>query len=78
MTEDRDSGGGGGWHDLMEDEQQRYARVFTTMLSLGGSGFLAEWQRKKELSELRRVSKAADPMLAGVPAKREGRAHPCC
>lgn len=79
MTEERDGDRGRGWHDFTEDEQQqRYARVFTTMLSLGGGGFLAERQRKKELAERRRISKAADPMLAGVPAKRKGRAHPCC
>ena len=73
MTEERDGDRGRGWHDLTEDEQQRYARVFTTMLSLGGGGFLAERQRKKELAERRRISKAADPMLAGVPTKRKRR-----
>ena len=76
MTEERDGDRGRGWHDFTEDEQQRYARVFTTMLSLGGGGFLAERQRKKELAERRRISKAADPMLAGVPTKRKGRARP--
>ena len=72
MTEDRDSGGRR-WHDLMEDEQQRFMRVLTTMMALGASGFLAEKRQKEELAERRRISKVADSMLAGVPIKRKRR-----
>ena len=79
MTEERDRDRW--WSELPEDERQRYLKVFGAMLAIGASRFRAEQRRRQEeaeLSELRRVSKAADPMLAGVPAKREGRAHPCC
>ena len=79
MTEERD--GNRWWNELPEDERQRYLKAFGAMLAIGASRFRAEQRRRQEeaeLSELRRVSKAADPMLAGVPAKREGRAHPCC
>ena len=80
MTEERD--GDSWWNELPEDERQRYLKAFGAMLAIGASRFRAEQRRRQEeeaeLSELRRVSKAADPMLAGVPAKREGRAHPCC
>ena len=79
MTEERD--GDRWWNELPEDERQRYLKAFGAMLAIGASRFRAEQRRRQkeaELSELRRVSKAADPMLAGVPAKREGRAHPCC
>ena len=72
MTEDRDSGGRR-WHDLMEDEQQRFMRVLTTMMALGASGFLAAKRQKEELAERRRISKVADSMLAGVPIKRKRR-----
>ena len=79
MTEERD--GNRWWNELPEDERQRYLKAFGAMLAIGASRFRAEQRRRQkeaELSELRRISKAADPMLAGVPAKREGRAHPCC
>ena len=79
MTEERD--GDRWWNELPEDEGQRYLKAFGAMLAIGASRFRAEQRRRQEeaeLSELRRISKAADPMLAGVPAKREGRAHPCC
>ena len=79
MTEERD--GNRWWNELPEDERQRYLKAFGAMLAIGASRFRAEQRRQQEeaeLSELRRVSKAADPMLAGVPAKRKGRAHPCC
>ena len=79
MTEERD--GDRWWNELPEDERQRYLRAFGAMLAIGASRFRAEQRRRQEeaeLCELRRISKAADPMLAGVPAKREGRAHPCC
>ena len=79
MTEERD--GDRWWDELPEDERQRYLKAFMAMLAIGASRFRAEQRRRQEeaeLSELRRVSKAADPMLAGVPAKHSGRAHPCC
>lgn len=79
MTEERN--GDRWWNELPEDERQRYLKAFGAMLAIGASRFRAEQRRRQEeaeLSELRRISKAADPMLAGVPAKREGRAHPCC
>lgn len=79
MTEERD--GDRWWNELPEDERQRYLKAFGCMLAIGASRFRAEQCRRKkeaELSELRRISKAADPMLAGVPAKCKGRAHPCC
>ena len=79
MTEERD--GDRWWDELPEDERQRYLKAFGAMLAIGAGRFRAEQRRRQEeaeLSELRRISKAADPMLAGVPAKREGRAHPCC
>ena len=79
MTEERDRDRW--WNELPEDERQRYLKAFGAMLAIGASRFRAEQRRRQkeaELSELRRVSKAADPMIAGVPAKRKGRAHPCC
>ena len=79
MTEERDRDRW--WNELPEDERQRYLKAFGAMLAIGASRFRAEQRRRQEeaeLSELRRISKAADPMIAGVPAKREGRAHPCC
>ena len=79
MTEERDRDRW--WNELPEDERQRYLKAFGAMLAIGASRFRAEQRRRQEeaeLSELRRVSKAADPMLAGVPAKRKRRAHPCC
>ena len=79
MTEERDRDRW--WDELPEDERRRYLKAFGAMLAIGASRFRAEQRRRQEeaeLSELRRISKAADPMLAGVPAKREGRAHPCC
>ena len=79
MTEERD--GDRWWDELPEDERQRYLKAFGAMLAIGASRFRAEQRRRQEeaeLSELRRVSKAADPMLAGVPEKHRGRAHPCC
>ena len=79
MTEERD--GDRWWDELPEDERQRYLKAFGVMLAIGASRFRAEQRRRQEeaeLSELRRISKAADPMIAGVPAKHRGRAHPCC
>ena len=79
MTEERDRDRW--WNELPEDERQRYLKAFGAMLAIGASRFRAEQRRRQkeaELSELRRISKAADPMLAGVPAKCKGRAHPCC
>ena len=77
MTEERD--GNRWWNELPEDERQRYLKAFGDMLAIGASRFRAEQRRRQkeaELSELRRVSKAADPMLAGVPEKHRGRARP--
>ena len=77
MTEERD--GDRWWDELPEDERQRYLKAFGAMLAIGASRFRAEQRRRQEeaeLSELRRVSKAADPMLAGVPEKHRGRARP--
>ena len=79
MTEERDRDRW--WNELPEDERQRYLKAFGAMLAIGASRFRAEQRRRQEeaeLSELRRVSKAADPMLAGVPEKHRGRARPCC
>ena len=76
MTEERD--GDRWWDELPEDERQRYLKAFMAMMSISVSIYQARRRQEAELSELRRISKAADPMLAGVPAKREGRAHPCC
>ena len=79
MTEERDRDRW--WDELPEDERQRYVKAFGAMLAIGASRFRAEQRRRQEeaeLSELRRVSKVADPMLAGFPAKHSGRAHPCC
>lgn len=79
MTEERDRDRW--WNELPEDERQRYLKAFGCMLVIGAIRFRAEQRRRQEeaeLSELRRVSKAADPMIAGVPAKHRGRAHPCC
>ena len=75
MTEERDRDRW--WNELPEDERQRYLKAFGAMLAIGASRFRAEQRRRQEaeLSELRRISKAADPMLAGVPAKRKGRAR---
>ena len=77
MTEERDRDRW--WNELPEDERQRYLKAFGCMLAIGASRFRAEQRRRQEeaeLSELRRVSKAADPMLAGIPAKPRGRARP--
>ena len=76
MTEERDRDRW--WSELPEDERQRYLKAFMSMMSISVSIYQARRRQEAELSELRRISKAADPMLAGVPAKREGRAHPCC
>ena len=76
MTEERD--GDRWWNELPEDERQRYLKAFGCLLAIGASRFRAERRRRQEeaeLSELRRISKAADPMLAGVSAKRKGRAR---
>ena len=77
MTEERD--GDSRWSERPEDERLRHLRTLWDMLATGASRFLAEQRRRQEeaeLSELRRVSKAADPMLAGVPEKHRGRARP--
>ena len=77
MTEERDRDRW--WNELPEDERQRYLKAFGAMLAIGASRFRAEQRRRQEeaeLSELRRISKAADPMLAGVPEKHRGRARP--
>ena len=74
MTEERD--GDRRWNELPEDERQRYLKAFGCILAIGAIRFQASRRREAELSELRRISKAADPMLAGVPAKRKGRARP--
>lgn len=79
MTEERD--GDRWWNELPEDARQRYLKAFMAMLAIGASRFRDDQRRllkEPELTELRLVSKAADPMLAGVPAKHRGRAHPCC
>ena len=79
MTEERD--GDSRWSERPEDERLRHLRTLWDMLATGASRFRAEQRRRQEeaeLSELRRVSKVADPMLAGFPAKHSGRAHPCC
>ena len=76
MTEERD--GNRWWNELPEDERQRYLKAFGAMLAIGACRFRADQRRRQqeaELSELRRISKSADPMLAGVPAKRKGRAR---
>lgn len=72
MTEERD--GDRWWNELPEDERQRYLKAFGCMLAIGASRFRAEQRRRQkeaELSELRRISKAADPMIAGLPAKED-------
>ena len=79
MTEERD--GDRWWNELPEDERQRYLKAFMAMMSISISIDQAKRRREaelSELSELRRVSQAADPMLAGAPAKRRGRARTCC
>ena len=76
MTEERD--GDRWWNELPEDERQRYLKAFGCLLAIGASRFRADQRRRQkeaELSDIRRISKAADPMLAGVPAKRRGRAR---
>ena len=77
MTEERDRDRW--WNELPEDERQGYLKAFGAMLAIGASRFRAEQRRRQEeaeLSELRRISKAADPMLAGGPEKHRGRARP--
>ena len=77
MTEERD--GDSRWSERPEDERLRHLRALWGMLAPVASRFLAEQGRRQkaaELSELRRISKAADPMIAGVPAKHRGRARP--
>ena len=74
MTEERD--GDRWWNEPPEDERLRHLRALWAMLAKGASRFRAEQRRRQkeaELSELRRISKAADPMLAGVPTKRKRR-----
>ena len=76
MTEERD--GTRWWNELPEDERQRYLKAFMAMMSISISIDQAKRRREAEpgeLAEIRRISKAADPMLAGVPAKRKGRAR---
>ena len=76
MTEERD--GDRWWNELPEDERQRYLKAFGCLLAIGASRFRADQRRRQkeaELSDIRRISKAADPMLAGVPEKRRGRAR---
>lgn len=76
MTEER--AGDRWWNGLPEDEKQRYLRAFMAMLAISISIDQAKRRREAELSELfelRRISKSADLMLAGVPAKRKGRAR---
>lgn len=77
MTEERD--GDSRWSERPEDERLRHLRALWDMLAIGASRSRAERRRRQEeteLSERRRISKAADPMLAGVPAKHRGRARP--
>ena len=74
MTEERDRDRW--WNELPEDERQRYLKAFGAMLAIGASRFRAEQRRRQkaaELAERRRISKAADSMLAGVPTKRKRR-----
>ena len=65
MTEERD--GDRRWNELPEDERQRYLKAFGCMLAIGASIYQARRRREAELHEIRRISKAADPMLAGIP-----------
>ena len=77
MTEERD--GASRWSERPEDERLRHLRALWDMLAIGASRFRAEQRRRQEeaeLSELRCISKGADPMIAGVPAKHRGRARP--
>ena len=79
MTEERD--GDRWWNGLPEDERHRYLKAFGAMLAIVANRFQTDHCRRHkeaELLELRRVSQAADPMLAGAPAKRRGRARTCC
>ena len=74
MTEERD--GDSRWSERPEDERLRHLRALWDMLAKGASRFLAEQGRRQkaaELAERRRISKAADSMLAGVPIKRKRR-----
>ena len=74
MTEERD--GDSRWSERPEDERLRHLRALWDMLATGASRFLAEQGRRQkaaELAERRRISKAADSMLAGVPIKRKRR-----
>ncbi len=74
MTEERD--GDSRWSERPEDERLRHLRALWDMLATGASRFLAEQGRRQEeaeLAERRRISKAADSMLAGIPTKQKRR-----
>lgn len=74
MTEERDRDSR--WSERPEDERLRHLRALWGMLAPVASRFLAEQgrrQKEAELAERRRISKAADSMLAGVPTKRKRR-----